>query len=93
MMHAMILFMPCLLWLTVMTISGRDKMCRSKALLVQYVQSESVTKVDGLDESETLLQFLRNNVFPYKDHFAGHHYCYTFSFDEYSNTALEGTNN
>lgn len=87
------LITPSLFPLTVMTLVLCVKMDSSKALLVSYVQSESVTGAVTKERSDALLDFLRNNVFPYEDHFAGHHYCYTFSFDEYSNTALEGTNN
>ena len=87
------LIRPSLLWLTVMTLVLSVKMDSLKALLVADVQCESVTRPVGWERSEALLNFLRNNVFPYEDHFAGHQYCYTFSFDKYSNTALERTNN
>jgi hypothetical protein len=65
----------------------------SKALLVRYVQSRSVTDVVGMSGSNTLLKFLRSSVFTHEDHFAAQYYHYTFSFEEYSNTCLEGTNN
>ena len=58
-----------------------------------YVQSSPVKKAIGDGGSNALLQFLRNNVFPHEDHFAGHLYHNTFAFEEYSNTCLEGTNN
>ena len=57
------------------------------------MQSNTVTNVVGVDASNTLLKFLRSNVFPHEDHFAAQHYHFTFSFNEYSNTCLEGTNN
>jgi hypothetical protein len=67
--------------------------CSSKALLVRYVQSRTVTDVIGISGSNTLLKFLRSSVFPHEDHFAAQYYHYTFSFHEYSNTCLKGTNN
>ena len=66
---------------------------RSKALLIAYVESSSVTAAIGLSRSHIILKYLRTNVFPHEDHFAGHHYNFTRSFNEYSNTCLEGTNN
>jgi hypothetical protein len=66
---------------------------RSKALLVAYVQSSSVTSAIGLSGSHIILKYLRTNVFPHEDHFAAHCYNFTRSFGEYSNTCLEGTNN
>jgi hypothetical protein len=65
----------------------------SKALLVSYVQSRSVADVIGIGGSNILLKFLRSSVFPHEDHFAAQCYHWTFSFNEYSNTCLEGTNN
>ena len=53
----------------------------------------SVTSAFGLNGSHIILKYLRTNVFPHEDHFAGHHYNFTRSFNEYSNTCLEGTNN
>ena len=65
----------------------------SKALLIGYLESRSVTNVVGIGGSENILKFLRTNVFPHEDHFAAQKYHFTFSFNEYSNTCLEGTNN
>ena len=64
-----------------------------KALLVAYIQSDSVRDVVSVNGSDTILKFLRNNVFPHEDNFAAHHYHFTNSFDENTNTCLEGTNN
>jgi hypothetical protein len=52
-----------------------------------------VTSAIGLSGSHIILKYLRTNVFPHEDHFAAHHFNFTRSFDEYSNTCLEGTNN
>jgi hypothetical protein len=57
------------------------------------VQSNSVTNAVGDDASNKLLKFLRGSVFPHEDHFGAQHYHFTFSFNEYTNTCLEGTNN
>ena len=54
-----------------------------------------MTVVDsiGIHGSDKILAFLRNNVFPHEDNFAGHHYHQVRSFQQYSNSCLEGTNN
>jgi hypothetical protein len=64
----------------------------SKALLLAYLESPAVISVVGSTGSDNILNFLRNNVFPHEDNFAAYHYHLVRSFDEYSNTPLEGTN-
>ncbi len=61
-------------------------------MLVAYVESSAVTAVTGVIGRDNILNFLRNNVFPHEDNFAAHHYHLVRSFEEYSNTPLEGTN-
>jgi hypothetical protein len=66
---------------------------RSKQLLIDFVTSTTTIKSIGNQASVDIITFLRRHVFHIEDHFAAHVYHSVRSFDEYSNTPLEGTNN
>jgi hypothetical protein len=65
----------------------------SKALLLQYVQSKKVIDVIGITDSQTIVTFLRKNVFPHEQHYARCYYLQVRALDAYSNSVIEGTNN
>ena len=62
-------------------------------MLVNFLTCDDTLKRIGKQYATNIVTFLRNHVFPHEDKFAAFHYHGIRSFDEYSNTPLEGTNN
>lgn len=75
-------------------------LCRSKALLLVCVDSDSIRRIlnarldvdSKVNNVNRVLEFLRERVFTHEDKFARYLYVNRLCFNEYSNTCIEGTN-